>query len=330
MVSETEFRQVAQRLRNWGRWGPDDQLGTWNFVGPEQVQHAIAGVHTGEQFALGSPIGADGIWGGNSYRRNAVHLMSVDGGDSSHLLDHVMGPDFEHSLGKSSWGKGLMHFNDDYVVMPLQCASQWDALSHCYYDEQMYNGFPASAVTSAGATKLSIDVIAQRGVTGRAVLIDVARHLGVDHLDANYRISPELLDDVVATQEVELRAGDVVMIRTGWWNARPNISDVEWRSNAPGLEWTCAEWLYGHQVAAVAADNLAVEIVDFGPEIPEVVLPLHLLCLVEMGMMLGELWWLEALAEACAKDRRYDALLSANPLEVAGAVGSPVNPLVIR
>lgn len=330
MVTEADFRAAAGRVRNWGRWGGDDELGTWNLVGPEEVRASAAEIAGGRVFPLGSPLDEQGVWGGSSYRRNPIHLMSVDGGDGAALLERLGEWHFSHSLATSSWGRGLMRFNDDYVVMPLQAASQWDALSHCSYDGAMYNGVPATAVTSAGATRLGIEVVARRGVAARGVLVDLPRHRGLDHLPPGEVVEPEVLDAALAAQGSALRPGDVLLVRTGWWLARPGRSGAEWRATGPGLSWRCGEWLHDRGLAAVAADNLTVEVVELGPDGPEVVLPLHLLCLVEMGMMLGELWWLEDLAADCAASGTFACHLSAAPLEVTGGVGSPVNPVAVR
>jgi kynurenine formamidase len=194
----------------------------------------------------------------------------------------------------------------------------------------MYNGVPASAVTSAGATRNSIDQVDVKGIAGRAVLIDVAASLGHEHLPAATTIEPEHLDVALERQGVDTEPGDVVLIRTGWWRQLPRIGRDLWRAGCPGLSWRCGRWLHDRSIAAVAADNLAVEIVEFGVGGPEVVMPLHLLCLRDMGMMLGELWYLEDLAADCALDGVYSFHLVAAPLRVTGAVGSPVNPIAIK
>jgi kynurenine formamidase len=327
--SEGEFREVAARLRNWGRWGADDELGTLNLITPEAVAASAQAVRRGRVFPLGTAFGEQGIWDGDSYRRNPIHLMTVDGGDAE-LLDQLGAAGRTHSLAQSSWGRSLMRFNDDMIVMPLQSGSQWDALSHVYYDGLMYNGVPSTAVTSAGAFRNSIDRVDVKGIVARAVLLDVANGRGVGHLPAGAVIEPEELDAVVDAQRVTLRPGDVVAVRTGWWQAFDQSARASWRAGSPGLSWRCASWLRANDVAAVAADNLAVEHLGFSLAGDEVTLPLHLLCLVDMGMMLGELWWLEDLATDCASDGVYTFHLVAAPLRVTGAVGSPVNPIALK
>lgn len=324
-----EFRRRAEKVSNWGRWGPDDELGTLNFITDEKVAAAARLVRRGRILPLGLDIDGNGVWPGSSYRRNPMHLMTVDGGDSPELLRHLEGWAGSGSVNLgTSWGQRLAKFNDDVIFMPLQASTQWDALSHFYYDDLLYNGVPASAVTSFGATRNSIDVVDAKGVVSRGVLLDVAAQAGVPHLAAGTAIDPEDLDRVATAQGVAVTSGDVVIVRTGWWPQFAVIGDgTTWRTTSPGLSWRCAEWLHEHEVAAVAADNVAVEVVTADSE---VAMPLHLLCLRDMGMLLGELWSLEALAADCAEDGVYEFQLVAPPLRVTGAVGSPVNPMALK
>jgi kynurenine formamidase len=330
--TEREFRAVAAAVSTWGRWGGDDQLGTLNLITPELVRASAELVRSGEVIPLGTDLGADGIWSGRTFRRNPIHLMTVDGGDAESFLDYTDAVGTAGtSIAAALWGKTLFRFNDDIVMMPLQAASHWDALSHVYYDGLMYNGVPAAAVTSAGAARNSIMPAARFGLVARGVLIDVARARGVDHLERNEAILPSELDAVLDTQGVQLRSGDVVLIRTGWWGQfTPAADEAAWRSGSPGLHWACAEWLSAHEVAAVAADNTAVEASRYAFEPDDVACALHLLCLRDMGLIFGELWDLESLSRRCAEDSRYDFQLVAPPLRFIGGVGSPVNPVAIR
>jgi len=222
--------------------------------------------------------------------------------------------------------QGLMRFNDDYVIMPLQSSTQWDALSHVYYEDQMYNGFPAESVTSLGARYLSIDKADAKGIVSRGVLLDVARHRDVPYTAVGSPITPEELDEVARRQGVAIASGDIVLVRTGWCGNFRSGGDPA--VPISGLSWRCAEWLSDHQVAAVAADNVAVEGND--REIEGVSLPLHLLCLRDMGLMFGEMWNLDALAADCAEDGVWECQVIAPPLRIIGAVGTPLNPIAIK
>ncbi|MEU6584237.1 cyclase family protein [Nocardia sp. NPDC046763] len=324
-----EWRKVAERVRNWGRWGDDDQLGTLNLLTPDRIAYAATRARAGRTIQLGIPFDAYGPQGSSGFRRNPIHLMAVDGGDAdlATVLDGWGGRNEAQVAGM--YAAGPMRYNDDYIMMPLQTATQWDALSHVYYDGLLYNGFPAAAVTSFGAAKLGIEHVAERGgVVGRGVLLDVARHHHLDRLEAGTVVTPRDLQATADAQDIELRPGDILLVRTGWWTRfletrRP----AEWFGGSPGLSWRCAEWLHEHDIAAVAVDNPAVEVMR--PE-DGVMMPLHMLALRDMGLPLGEIWDLEALSRDCAEDGVHDFLLCAPALRIPGAVGTPISPIAIK
>lgn len=312
MPSLVEFRQAAERVRNWGRWGDRDQLGTLNLITPEKVAESSALVRRGQAISLSIPFDQTGVWSTGALRHNPVHMMRVDGRDAE----------------DERWQR-LARYNDDYVTMPLQAATHWDAPSHVYYDGLLYNGFEASRVGSGGATVNGIEHAAQRGVTTRGVLVDIARHRGAAAIAPASQVEPEELEAALTAQGVDVGSGDILMVRTGWWGQFDPAGDATaWRNGSPGLSWRCADWLRARDVAAVAADNMAVETSTYTGS--EVVLPLHLLCLRDMGLIFGELWDLEHLAAECAADGIYDCQLVAAPIRFTGAVGAPVNPIAIR
>ena len=323
-----DFRRVADRVRNWGRWGDQDELGTLNYITAARVAEAAGLARRGAVFSLGVNFDSNGPQGATApFRTNPIHLMTIDGGDAAAFAGHVSGWDHAVAAGLGAmFDGGLMRFNDDYIVMPLQAATQWDALSHVYYEDQLYNGYPANSVTSFGATKLGIEKTAVKGITGRGVLLDVARFRGVPHIELGQAISPEELAAVAERQRVQIRSGDILLIRTGWWERF--VATREGTFSSSGLSWRCAEWLHQQEIAAVAADNVAVEGHD--DEVAGVFLALHCLCLRDMGLMFGELWDLSALATDCADDGIYEFQLIASPLKVTGGVGSPLNPVAIK
>lgn len=323
------WREVADKIRNWGRWGTEDELGTLNHITPEAIAHAVKLARTGRVISLGVPFNARGPQGAHGLRRNPIHVMTVDGGDRQ--ISEIP-PEWRNSTEQwmaDLFAQGPGRFTDDYIIMPLQAGTQWDALSHFYYEDKLYNGYPASSVTSVGAVKDGIDAVARRGqIVGRGVLLDVARRRGVEHLAAGEVITPEELDLVAAAQKIEFRDGDIILVRTGWyleWLAKGDGETWAWQS--PGLSWRCAEWFYDRNTAAVAADNVGVEVMQ--PEIGVWSL-FHMLSLRDMGMMLGEIWNLEALGTDCANDKVYEFLVVATALPISGAVGTPVNPIAIK
>ncbi|WP_163513537.1 cyclase family protein [Fodinicola acaciae] len=304
----TDFREIGRRLSNWGRWDRDgerDERGTTNFLTPERIVAAAGSVRTGKVFDLGIPFGPGGPQPAGM-RMNPVLLMAETGDDQ----------DF-----------GAMHFADDYVFMPLQAASQWDALAHVYYDDQLYNGFPASSITPHGAKRCSIDKQA-KGIAGRGVLIDIARHRGVPWLDAGEVITPDELDAAVSAQGTQIRPGDVVAVRTGWRTKFVQDGDREaFMSAEPGLGLACCEWLHDHEISAVCSDNWAIEVL---PGESDALLAVHMVLIRDLGMTLGEMLDLDELADDCAADGRYDYFFCAPPIKFRRAVGSPINPLAIK
>lgn len=305
------FRALGKRLSNWGRWDNGDERderGTTNLLTAERIVAAAGSISTGKVFDLGIPFGADGPQPGGA-RINPVVLMSETGGDQEHF-------------------PGAFHYADDYVFMPLQSASQWDGLAHVYYDDQLYNGFPASSVGPHGAKHCAIDAQA-KGVTGRGVLIDVARYRGVDWLEMGEVITPDDLDGALARQGTQLRPGDIVAVRTGWRRKFLTDSDAAaFMAGEPGLGLACCEWLSRHDVSAVCSDNWAIEVLP--GEVDGELLPVHMVLIRDMGMTLGEILDFEELSEDCAADGRYDFFCCAPPIKFRRAVGSPINPLAIK
>ena len=229
MYTMADFDRMADEVRNWGRWGDADELGTLNHITDEKVREAASLVRRGKVFPLGVAFGADGPQGMFKFRTNPIHLMTIDGGDAGAFADYarkwtanpsaqVLGGFFDASR---------FRFNDDYIMMPLQAATQWDALSHAYYDGHLYNGFPADSVTSQGAIHCGIDKVDSKGIVSRGVLLDLVRHRGAETaLEPGQPITPEELDEVARAQGVTIGKGDIVLVRTGWWNKFLETGDV--------------------------------------------------------------------------------------------------------
>jgi len=325
-----DFRSVAERVSNWGRWGEEDELGTLNFITPQKVAAASALGRQGKVFPLGVEFGSGGPQGDFLYRQNPNHLMTIDGGDADDFIAHGSGWAENPTAVQlaQTLGASLLRFNDDMIIMPLQAATHWDALTHVYYEERLYNGFTSREVSSQGAHRCSIGCVIPKGVVSRGVLLDAVRHRGNENcLDSEHQIMPEELDAIADTQGVKIESGDVILVHTGWWGEFKRTGDRA--APVAGLHWTCAEWLHAHEVAAIACDNVAVEHL-LTLEVDGMFLPFHALCLRDMGLILGEYWNLAALAADCAEDGVFEAQLVAPPLNFVGAVGSPVNPIALK
>jgi kynurenine formamidase len=223
-------------------------------------------------------------------------------------------------------------FNDDYIHMALQGSTQWDGLAHVSTHETLYNGYWAGTVTATGSKRLGIDAL-RASFAGRGVLLDVARHEGADALPPGFRIGPELLDAVAAAQGVAVGRGDLLLVRTGHMGRWAELTTAAAREAfehepVPGLTGDCAAWLHEREVAALASDTRCVEVIPSGD--PDRPAPLHVACLVDLGLTLGELWALDELAADCATDGVWEFLLVAPPLNIPGAVGSPLNPIALK
>lgn len=306
-IGSAEFAEVARRLSNWGRWGAEDQIGTLNLMSPDARAEAARGVASGATLSLSLPLDASGP--SSPQRGGPLHFMTATGSDTN-----------------GAALAGGARFTDDYIVMPLQCSTQWDGLAHIYYDDVLYNGVPSATVTSSGAARIGVEHAAGL-LGGRAVLLDfVALNDGI--VPKRGLITAADLDAMCERQGVTVRPGDILLIRTGsmavWVESK---SWREFRSQQSGLGFDCLDWLREKDVAAVAADNATVELAGY---YSDYFVPLHMVAIRDMGLWLGEYWYLEALAEACAADGRWDCFLSAHILPVTGAVGSPVSAVALR
>ena len=311
-MNSNNFEALADAVRNWGRWGADDQRGTLNHITPEVLRDAAACVVDGKLFNLGLRFDKNGPQ--RSRGRFNPLLFATD-------LFTPLGADHP-----------LMCFSDDVITMPLQCATQWDALSHVHYDGQLYNGYRTDkALGVACAACNGIEHLAEPGIMSRGVLLDVAALKRVNRLDPEYAITVDDLNATCDLHNVSVRPGDVVLVRTGHMQVFTIDGDRDaYHNSEPGLVAACAEWLHDKSAAAICADTVGVEVVKRAGFAENVPFPFHLLALRDMGCPLGEMFNMEALARDCAQDGRYTFMFSAPPLAITGAFGSPTNPLVLK
>ncbi len=311
MPGSSPFTQVAARVRNWGRWGPDDEIGTLNLIDDVARRRGARAVVSGRAFTLGLPLSEEqGIQAGFvAGRVNPSLTMSK--------VNEPEGPDPD-----------FVRFSEDVLTMATQAATHWDALAHCSHDGVLYNGYAASEVSDAGAARCGIHRAG--AVVSRGVLLDVARALGRDVLEPGHPIDPGDLDAACRLAGVGVEPGDVVLVRTGQMvHLAPGRRDlVAYTWPSPGLTVETAEWFHGHDVAAVATDTFAFEV--YPCQYEDAYLPVHVLHLVEMGLTQGQNWLLDELADDCAQDGRYTFLLDATPLPLVGGLGSPLNPVAVK
>ncbi|MFI0090928.1 cyclase family protein [Streptomyces bobili] len=307
MALPAEFHDIAERVNNWGRWGADDEIGTLNLVTDEVVRRAVAEVRTGRRVPLALPLREDGVQTGMIPGRvNPLHTMV--------------------QINQEIFGPGTVACSDDAVTMGLQAATHWDALPHVSHSGRIYNGRPAGTVTAHGGAEFSgIDKAPY--VVSRGVLLDVARACGVDRLEGGHAVTPEDLEAAEELAGTRVRAGDIVLVRTGQMRVYLAGDRQAYAHPSPGLSVRTPEWFHARDVAAVANDTLTFEV--FPPEIEDLWLPVHALHLVEMGMMQGQNWNLEKLSTACGQEGRYAFLLSATPEPFVGGTGTPVAPVAV-
>src|SRR5919206_2516814 len=318
---EGAIAAAAERCSNWGRWGADDVLGTLNFLDEAKRLEGARLVRRGASFSLAQSFDMDGPQKGWRRRTNPVHTMLDTGTDAER---GVQG--FPHGLGGA----------DDVIAMPLQASTQWDGLGHIFDHGQAYNGRRAGdVVTSLGDSVTGIETVAAL-FAGRGVLLDVGRAVGTDgELPDGFPITVEHLEATIAAQGGSARVGrgDLLLVRTGrLTRARRDIAEGRgWGDYAggdsPGLSFTTADWLHGTEIAGIATDTWGFEVRP--NEFDVAFQPLHQVAIPNIGLFIGEMWDLDALAVDCAADGVYEFFLTAAPLPVTGAVGAPVNPIAV-
>ncbi len=314
------FRELPQvghsgERQAWEVFGAGDQLGTVNLLTPERVKQAAGLVRTGRVINLSLPLNFPiTLYGG--FRTGYRHHIEVNRGG-----------------------------RDDYVDnFAMQGSSQWDSLRHIRYREFGYYGGRQDEQVDDNA-ELGIEHWARHGIVGRGVLLDAARYM--EHqgspLDATRRFAMDgpFLERVAQAQQVRVQAGDIVLLRTGWlaWYGeldeagrealRGTLHPGEDGMACPGLDATqkTAAWLWDHQIAAMAADNVALEALPVDAKTGGFQ---HRRLIALQGMPIGEVWDLEELARDCAQDGVYEFFLVSVPLNLPGGVGSPANAYAIK
>jgi kynurenine formamidase len=313
-----DIRAAAERLKNWGRWGAEDEIGTLNLTRPEDIVAAARLVQKGKVMSLALAYDSKGPQGGKTNypalgRFNPIHVMTRTGTDAySGVLDHRK-----------------IRAADDILILPLQSGTQWDGLGHIFYGDHMWNGYDCRMVTSSGAQKAGIENTRERMV-GRGVLLDIARLLGVEHLPDGFAITTDHLDQAERKFGVTVRRGDYLIVRTGQMEAKLKAQSWEGYSggDAPGLAFETLDWLHARQVAAIATDTWGVEVRP--NQTDEATQPWHWIAIPIMGLSVGEIFYLAELARDCAEDGRYEFMFVAPALPITGAVASPTNPLAIK
>ncbi|HEX5141540.1 MAG TPA: cyclase family protein [Dehalococcoidia bacterium] len=308
--SEAEVLDYFARLSNWGRWGPDDELGTPNLITPEKTKRALATVQEGFSVSLSREI----VW------EPAVDVASPP--------VHFM---LESGEGWASGEKVSYRPNAaaiDYIGMVFHGVSitHVDSLAHFFWNGKTYNGKPAHHVsTSLGATVCSV-VAARKGFTTRGVLVDVPLVRGIEWLERGEGVMPE---DILAAEErcgFKVEEGDVLLIRTGQLHRRNVEGPAPGSVGSTACQAACLPLFHERGIALMGSDTGN----DVRPsQYDKVPQPIHQVGITAMGLWILDNADLEELSQACATRGRYEFLITINPLPLHNTPGSPVNPIAV-
>ena len=298
-VSRAEFNQWMQEISNWGRWGPEDELGTLNLITDDTRRAATRLVEDGVSVSMALDLNT---------QRDALNTNP-----------------FEQTLTTSRFTEHEVA-GDVYRVQYHGFAhSHVDGLPHFAHDGRMYNGFPVSGLTESGAEKLGIQNL-RNGIVTRGVLVDMPRHRGVDYLEPGTALTVQDLEAWEQATGIRIGSGDVLLIRTGRWEAVRQLGQWNFVARAAGAHASIAQWLKARDVAVIGSDGVS----DAMPSgVDGLANPLHELVIVGLGMPILDNLDLDAAASEAARRERWEFLFVGAPLRVRGGTGSPLNPLAI-
>jgi kynurenine formamidase len=309
-ISIGEFERIFESVKNWGKWGPDDERGTLNYIRPKHVRAAAALVRSGRQVSMAIPINTVA---GPDNQNPAIHFVA-----QGHDIDiGTPGPRFAMDfLGMACHGESHSHV---------------DALCHVSYKGLTYNGKGASDVfNSQGAAEQDISSYGT-GLVGRGVLLDIPRFRGVKWLEPGDAVTRAELEACERSEGVRLSEGDVLVFRTGHHRRRLELGP--WNNDYPpigegkaGLHVDTIAWMHERRIAAFLPDG-------DGETVPStvdgMVDPIHPLQITAMGMLAADSLQLEELVVACEQEARFEFMVVGIPLRLPGGTGSPWNPIAI-
>jgi kynurenine formamidase len=306
-LSTQEFDQLFQSVCNWGRWGPNDDRGTLNYITPDHIRAAAGLVRSGRSVSM------------------AVPLNKVAGPDNPHPAVHYMVQNYDiHS------DLGEPQFCTDFLACEFHgdCHTHIDALCHIAYKGKLYNGKPVSGVTSQGPQFQDITAYAH-GIVGRGVLLDIPRLRAVKWLEPGEAVTPEELEAAEKAQGVHLGEGDIFMFRTGHHRRRLELGP--WNNSydgegKAGLHATAMTLLHERKVAAFLPDGDGETVPS---NVAGVAYPVHALQIAAMGMACSDSLQFEELVSICEEEGRWEFMVVAAPLRLPRGTGSLFNPIAI-
>ena len=307
LIKAEEFDKLFEKLKNWGRWGADDETGTLNYITPDKIVAASALVKSGRTVSMAIPVN------------------TVAEADNANPAIHYMAKTHDIDSGSEHLG-----YATDFLGMQFHgdCHTHIDSLCHISYKGSLYNGIPASSVDTTGAKRLDVTAYAG-GVIGRGVIIDVPRYRGVKWLEPGDFVTAEEIEAIEKAQNVRLSEGDIMVLRTGQYRRRQekgpwNVGiDGEGRA---GIDPYSLLLLHERKVAAFLPEGDG----EVAPGYVEGLRsPIHVLQVVAMGMCCADSLRLEELAAACEEENRNEFMVVIAPLRLPRGTGSPLNPIAI-
>lgn len=299
-----ELDALYERLKNWGRWGDDDERGALNHLTDERRAAAAGLVRSGRSISLAHDLGTEPS-PENPHPAHHHMLASGDARDSNGIPGYEAARDY---VGLDVHGLYTTHV---------------DALSHMFVRGEMFGGRPASEVRSDGARSNTIMSMAE-GVVGRGVLLDVPRALGIDFFDSGQVVTVAELEATEAAQGVRVGSGDILLVAWGRDARRTAKGGFDGFS---GLHAECLPWLQEREVAVLGSDGISDPMPFVGT--PDWPFPVHQIGITGMGLHLIDNMALSALADACAEAGRWEFLFTMAPLRIERGTGCPVNPTAV-
>ncbi|HUF75821.1 MAG TPA: cyclase family protein [Longimicrobiales bacterium] len=299
LVSEAQYERWRVELSNWGRWGPDDELGALNLITPEKRRSAAALVRSGRTVSLASTVDLE-----QSVANPCPPQWEMANASRGGATDRIAYPCIH--------GAGTTHI---------------DGFAHRFFDGRMWNGYPVEDLVTMEEGALRNDILTMKdGVLTRAVLYDIPRLKGVPYLEAGERITVHDLEAWEERTGVRVGPGDAMLLRWGRWARGAARGPFDTWAEAAGFDNTVIPWLKARDIAI-----LGWESPGYAPR-PEGDLPtlaLHDFTLTMLGVHLIDRADFEALSEVAAAEGRWEFLLMIAPLPIPNGTGSPVNPIAV-
>ncbi|TDW24205.1 cyclase family protein [Kribbella kalugense] len=319
--TEAEVLGYVESLSNWGRWGPEDQLGTLNLITPAVRRKAASLVRHGATVSLARELAPVAEPGDAFAPPQRYMLFTGEGLADEHRVR-------QHPAGRES-DSARVHGASEYIGMVFHGfnVTHVDALSHVFWDRRMYNGKPPELVNSLFGASSHAVTAAGDGIVTRGVLLDVAAARGVEWLEPGTGVTPVDLELAESRQGVQVREGDAVLLRTGHGLSRARLGPQDPNVHGqPGWHPAALPWLHERGAALIGCDA-GVDVLPC--DYPALSMPVHVIGIVTMGLWLVDNLDLEAAASTAERMRRWEFLFTLAPLRLTGGTGSPANPLAV-